>query len=99
VAQLHPPGTGFPFVASYDSQGYVGGILTRLHMGLFYVYTRHTRLVLTSKTCTKTISSDKKLSRCFEFTPEGSGLSLHFLFCFSLQCFSTELCINHAPAT
>jgi hypothetical protein len=28
-----PPGTGFPFVASYDSQGCGGGILTRLHMG------------------------------------------------------------------
>jgi hypothetical protein len=28
-----PPGTGFPFVASYDSQGYGGGILTRLHTG------------------------------------------------------------------
>jgi hypothetical protein len=27
------PGTGFPFVASYDSQGYGGGILTRLHTG------------------------------------------------------------------
>jgi hypothetical protein len=26
-----PPGTGFPFVASYDSKGYSGGILTRLH--------------------------------------------------------------------
>jgi hypothetical protein len=27
-----PPGTGFPFsVASYDSQGYGGGFLTRLH--------------------------------------------------------------------
>jgi hypothetical protein len=27
-----PLGTGFPFVASYNSQGYGGGILTRLHM-------------------------------------------------------------------
>jgi hypothetical protein len=26
-------GTGFPFVASYDSQAYGGGILTRLHTG------------------------------------------------------------------
>jgi hypothetical protein len=26
-------GTGFPFVASYDSQGYGGGILIRLHTG------------------------------------------------------------------
>jgi hypothetical protein len=29
-----PPGTVFPFVALYDSQGYGGGILTRLHTGL-----------------------------------------------------------------
>jgi hypothetical protein len=28
-----PPGTGFPFVASYDSLGNGGGILTRLHSG------------------------------------------------------------------
>jgi hypothetical protein len=28
-----PPGTGFPFVASYDSQGYGGEIPTRLHTG------------------------------------------------------------------
>jgi hypothetical protein len=32
-----PPGTGFPFVDFYDSQGYSGGILTRLHMGTTYV--------------------------------------------------------------
>jgi hypothetical protein len=31
VAQLYPPGTGSLFIASYDSQGYGGGILTRLH--------------------------------------------------------------------
>jgi hypothetical protein len=29
-----PPDTGFQFVASYDSQGCGGGILTRLHTGL-----------------------------------------------------------------
>jgi hypothetical protein len=29
-----PLGTGFLFVASYDSQGYGGGIRTRLHKGL-----------------------------------------------------------------
>jgi hypothetical protein len=28
-----PPGTEFFFVASYNSQGYGGGILTRLHTG------------------------------------------------------------------
>jgi hypothetical protein len=31
VAQLYPQALGFLFVASYDSQGYGGGILTRLH--------------------------------------------------------------------
>jgi hypothetical protein len=33
VAQLHPRALGPLFVASYDSQGYDGGILTRLHTG------------------------------------------------------------------
>jgi hypothetical protein len=32
-----PPGTGFPFVASYDSQGYGGVIVTRLRMGLLFL--------------------------------------------------------------
>jgi hypothetical protein len=31
VAQLYPLALGSLFVASYDSQGYGGGILTRLH--------------------------------------------------------------------
>jgi hypothetical protein len=30
-----PPGTGLPFVAFYDSQGYGGGIRTRLHVAVF----------------------------------------------------------------
>jgi hypothetical protein len=29
-----PPGTGFPFVASYDSQVYGGGIVTHLQTGI-----------------------------------------------------------------
>jgi hypothetical protein len=33
VAQLYPRALGSLFVASYDSQGYGGGILTRLHTG------------------------------------------------------------------
>jgi hypothetical protein len=33
VAQLYPRAQGSLFVASYDSQGYSGGILTRLHTG------------------------------------------------------------------
>jgi hypothetical protein len=31
VAQLHPQALGSLFVASYDSQGYGGGVQTRLH--------------------------------------------------------------------
>jgi hypothetical protein len=33
VAQLYPWALGPLFVASYDSQGYSGGILSRLHTG------------------------------------------------------------------
>jgi hypothetical protein len=33
VAQLYPRALGSLFVASYDSQGYGGGILTRFHTG------------------------------------------------------------------
>jgi hypothetical protein len=33
VAQLYPRALGSLFVASYDSQGYSGSILTRLHTG------------------------------------------------------------------
>jgi hypothetical protein len=33
VAQLYPQALGSLFVASYDSQGYGGGIQTRLHTG------------------------------------------------------------------
>jgi hypothetical protein len=32
VAQLYPRALGSLYIASYDSQGYGGGILTRLHM-------------------------------------------------------------------
>jgi hypothetical protein len=34
VGQLYSQALGSIFVASYDSQGYGGGILTRLHTGL-----------------------------------------------------------------
>jgi hypothetical protein len=35
------PGTGFPFVAPYDTQCYGGGIRTRLHAGFFcWCYSR-----------------------------------------------------------
>jgi hypothetical protein len=34
VAQLYPQALGSLFVASYDSQGYDGGIRTRLHAGI-----------------------------------------------------------------
>jgi hypothetical protein len=34
MAQLHPEELTYIFVAFYDSQGYVGGVGTRLHEGL-----------------------------------------------------------------
>jgi hypothetical protein len=34
VAQLYPQAPGSLFVAPYDSQGYGGGIRTRLHSGI-----------------------------------------------------------------
>jgi hypothetical protein len=34
VAQIYPQALGSPFIASYDWQGYGGGILPRLHTGL-----------------------------------------------------------------
>jgi hypothetical protein len=37
VTQLYPPALGSLFVASYDSQGYGGGIRTHLHTGLHHV--------------------------------------------------------------
>jgi hypothetical protein len=37
VGQLYPKAPGSLFVALYDSQGYGGGILTRLHMGSFLI--------------------------------------------------------------
>jgi hypothetical protein len=36
VAQLYPRALGSLFVASYDSLGYGGGILTRLHTGFIF---------------------------------------------------------------
>jgi hypothetical protein len=41
AAQLYPQAVGSRFFASYDSQGYVGGIRTRLHTGSLFT----TRLV------------------------------------------------------
>jgi hypothetical protein len=40
VARLYPQALGSLFVASYDSQGYGGGILPRLNMGLFNLLKR-----------------------------------------------------------
>jgi hypothetical protein len=36
VAQLYPQAPGFLFITFYDSQGYGGGIRTRLHTGEYY---------------------------------------------------------------
>jgi hypothetical protein len=33
VAQLYPQAPGLLFIAFYNSQGYGGGVLTRLHAG------------------------------------------------------------------
>jgi hypothetical protein len=41
VAQLYPRALGSIFVASYDSQGYGGGILTRLHTGYVWILECH----------------------------------------------------------
>jgi hypothetical protein len=38
-APITLPGIGLPFFASYDSQGYSGGILTRLHTGIITLFT------------------------------------------------------------
>jgi hypothetical protein len=40
VARLYPQALGPPFLASYDSQGYGGGIRTRLHMAGYTVASR-----------------------------------------------------------
>jgi hypothetical protein len=37
VAQIHPQAMGSLFVTSYDSQGYGGGIRTRLHAGILVI--------------------------------------------------------------
>jgi hypothetical protein len=44
VAQLYPQAPGSLSVASYDSQGYGGGILTRLHAGNTHTHT-HTHVL------------------------------------------------------
>jgi hypothetical protein len=41
VTQLYPQALGSPFVASSDSQGYGGGIRTRLHTPLKSVKSKH----------------------------------------------------------
>jgi hypothetical protein len=51
-----PLGIGFPFVASYDSQGYRGGILTRLHTGVSH-NGRWSLLHTLGTDCTENISS------------------------------------------
>jgi hypothetical protein len=41
VAQIYPRALGSLSVTSYDSQGYGGGILTRLHTGLAVYFLLH----------------------------------------------------------
>jgi hypothetical protein len=40
VAQLYLQALGSLFISSYDSQGYGGGIRTRLHMGLSIIFSQ-----------------------------------------------------------
>jgi hypothetical protein len=40
MAQLYSWALGSPFVTSYDSQGYGGGILTHLHTGKLDIISR-----------------------------------------------------------
>jgi hypothetical protein len=51
VTRLYPQELGSLFVASYDSQGYGGGILLRLHINIQFVHHRkHTMSPLQSST-------------------------------------------------
>jgi hypothetical protein len=65
VAQLYPPGTGSLFVASYESQGYGGGIRNHLHVGnpslsksklLYYLQFTAKQFILASKPLRAAIS-------------------------------------------
>jgi hypothetical protein len=49
-----PPGTVFLFVASYDSQGYGGGIRTRLHTGICRLSTNCPGYNISARTAKKT---------------------------------------------
>jgi hypothetical protein len=40
VAQLYPRALGSPYIISYDSQGYGGGILTHFHTGYSFFRSR-----------------------------------------------------------
>jgi hypothetical protein len=63
MAQLYPQALGFLFVASYDSQGYCGGIRPRLHTGLeFGVVTAAMKGI---NFCYVTPCSPMKISRRF----------------------------------
>jgi hypothetical protein len=54
VARLHPQALGFLFVASYDSQGYGGGIRPRLHTGHSPVMAAGSRYIASARTAQKT---------------------------------------------
>jgi hypothetical protein len=55
VAQLYPRALGSLFLASYDSQGYVGSIRTRLHTGL-HPQTACLLLYLCTRVCESVLS-------------------------------------------
>jgi hypothetical protein len=46
VAPLYPQALCSPFIAFYDSQGYGGGIRTRLHMGLTHCQSQRVKVTL-----------------------------------------------------
>jgi hypothetical protein len=49
VAQLYPQAPGSLFVAFYDWQGYGGGIIARLHTGVFYnLFVHYSSIIVSS---------------------------------------------------
>jgi hypothetical protein len=68
VAQLYPRALGSLFVVFYDSQGYGGGILSRLHTGYINIVVSNIRSyfltgTMRSEEYEKPISSGMEISR------------------------------------
>jgi hypothetical protein len=75
MAQLYPQALGSFFVTFYDSQGYGGGILTRLHTGRFSEYGNQISVstkaesVLISSVTVKFSTTEKDLKSWGYFIP------------------------------